>query len=368
MPDDDPFTSFFIRFKQNVDAHIAAAIRSTLGIPSSVSKSMYIDGRWPETPPAAVAPAKAPSPASNDLEPSHSHSIWSSLPTEFLAEVEASAESMYQFAWMSFIIDSPYSPLMLRNLPQPVPRDLPEGADATVFGFEDAFEDLLRVTSGQGLEDIHQRYATKREWLQSFPRGLPPTLWLHQLTRQGLWDGWEPRPDFLDKAIRERWRRWLGDQDDPFHPRKDDVKAGDTSSDVSETHKMRIATQVEGVPSRSGEAEIEEELYELVEHGKVLAKSLQAAISSISKIGDLALGPNSAEHMPGSKTNTAGKLPDGYREDVTTEERTDSGGFTTVVRTRVVFDEEDRPVSRMTETTTTRTSKMPDTQTVSSKA
>lgn len=242
---------------------------------------------------------------------------------------------------------------MLRHLPQPVPRDLPEGADASVFGFEDAFEDLLRVTSGQGLEDIHQRYATKREWLQSFPRGLPPTLWLHQLTRQGLWDGWEPRPDFLDKAIRERWRRWLGDQDDPFHPRKDNVKAVDTDSNAQDTQKM----QVEGVSPRSGEAEIEEELYELVEHGKVLAKSLQAAISSISKIGDLALGPNAADHLPGGKNDASGRLPDGYREDVTTEERTDPGGFTTVVRTRVVYDEEDRPVSRMTETTTTRASK-----------
>ncbi|KAH6671595.1 hypothetical protein F5X68DRAFT_215269 [Plectosphaerella plurivora] len=318
---------------------------------------MYIDGRWPDSPPAAATPAKATPPASSDLQSSDSHSIWSSLPSEFLAEVEASAESMYQFAWMSFIIDSPYSPLMLRHLPQPVPRDLPEGADASVFGFEDAFEDLLRVTSGQGLEDIHQRYATKREWLQSFPRGLPPTLWLHQLTRQGLWDGWEPRPDFLDKAIRERWRRWLGDQDDPFHPRKDNVKAVDTDSNAQDTQKMRISSQIEGVSPRSGEAEIEEELYELVEHGKVLAKSLQAAISSISKIGDLALGPNAAEHLPGSKNDGSGRLPDGYREDVTTEERTDPGGFTTIVRTRVVYDEEDRPVSRMTETTTTRASK-----------
>ncbi|KAH7349505.1 hypothetical protein B0T11DRAFT_289321 [Plectosphaerella cucumerina] len=363
MPDDDTFTSFFIRFKQNVDSHIAAAIRSTLGIPSSVSKSMYIDGRWPETPPAAAASAKTPSPASSELQSSNSNSIWSSLPSEFLAEVEASAESMYQLAWMSFILDSPYSPLMLRQLPQPVPRDLPEGADPSVFGFDDAFEDLLRVTSGQGLEDINVRYAMKKEWLQSFPRGLPPMLWLHQLTRQGLWDGWEPRPDFLNKAIHERWRRWLGDQDDPFHTKKDGAAAGDRGSSPDE-QKMRIAAQLESPPARSGEAEIEEELYELIEHGKVLAKSLQASFGHVSKIGDLVLGPNS--YVPRSTND--GKLPDGYREDITTEERTEPGGYTTVIKTRVVFDERDRMVSREVETKTTQASKMTSNPTVQSEA
>lgn len=344
MPDHDPFTSFFIRFKQNVDAHIAGVFRSTLGIPSTISKSMYVDGRWPETSQSAEGPENNASPATAQPRRSSpaadSQSIWSSLPMEFLSEIEASAESMYQFAWMSFIIDSPYSPLMLRHLPQPVPRDLPEGADASLFGFEDAFEDLLCVTSGQGLLDIEDRLSTKREWRQSFPQGLPPTLWLHQLSRQGLWEGWEPRPGFLDRAVRERWRRWLGDQDDPFHHRKDCTAAGD-------------AAQFENAPSRSGEAEIEEELYELVEHGKVIAKTLQAAVGSISKLGDLALGPHNPQ--PPRNTDFPGRLPRGYREDVTTEERSEPGGYVTVIKTRVVFDEEDRPVSRMTESTTTRT-------------
>lgn len=92
--------------------------------------------------------------------------------------------------WNDWAQISPYSPYNLRHLRQPVPSDLSAdaAADAQLFGFEDAFEDLLAVTSSQPkpLLDLRHHAAYKREIRAAFPTGEPPMLWVDRLRTRGL--------------------------------------------------------------------------------------------------------------------------------------------------------------------------------------
>ncbi|KAJ5011419.1 hypothetical protein K4K57_005667 [Colletotrichum sp. SAR 10_99] len=272
MPDNDPSDNVFVRFKQKVDGHIALAFRSVFGIPTSVTQN-FNNGRWAEPPRPqedertlsddgngngngkgssnASGSPQPRSPSSQFPQPTVFELFSAMSPMQALFRAEEFTESLYQAMWISFLIESPYSPLALRDMPQPRPRDLPTDADPTLFGFEDAFEDLLMVTSGQGLPDIHERHRVKKEWREQFPRGLPPILWLHQLTRQGLWDGWAPRPDVLEGAISERWQRWLQEQDDPFRDSRSLPATSQTPSMELEP-KEAEKTMVRGVTDGAG--------------------------------------------------------------------------------------------------------------------
>lgn len=98
------------------------------------------------------------------------------------------------------VLFSNYNPNFLRNLPQPVPNDLPEGLDGSLFTFEDAFEDLLAVSWGQPLPDIHHRYEQKKLLRQMFPSGEPSWFWLRRLRASGLLGPEPPRGDIMDRS------------------------------------------------------------------------------------------------------------------------------------------------------------------------
>lgn len=279
-----------------------------------------------------------------------------------LLDVEAVSDSLYQLMWMSFLIDSEYSPLRLRHLPRPTPNDLPEGMDASMFGFEDAFEDLLSVTSGQGLTDMEERCAMKAEWQRIYPEGLPPLMWLHQLTRQGLWDGWESRPNFVESIASERWKRWLASQDDPFR--------GGSSGGQTRNHAEHETHDALSRPSDHDHSvlnerapEIEEDMYRLFEQGRAITESLQSGLDILRRLGESSSAKD--DYVSGSASDraldrrerakpTAKTLPEGWREEVKVDERTDGEGYTTTSRTRVVYDDQDRAVSTATETRTSR--------------
>lgn len=369
MPEGDPVTNFFIKFKQNVDTHIASVFQGALGLPSVVSKHTHSSGRWPEPlPPSSESKTNTSNPDSHGSTPSPPQTsctqphqtIWSLLPMRTLLDVEAVSESLYQLMWMSFLIDSEYSPLRLRHLPQPVPRDLPEGADASLFGFEDAFEDLLSVTSGQGLMDIHEWCAMKKEWQHAYPQGLPPLMWLHQLTRQGLWDGWEARPDFVESIVSERWRRWLDDQNDPFRngSQEDEPSRVRAEQNSGQTSNREVGPDTSASDGRS--PAVEEDMYRLFEQGRAITQSLQSGLDILRRLGE----PSSSDsedrphdllvERQQTGTSESRGLPKGWRENVTVDERTDDEGYTTVSRTRVVYDDNDRPVSTTTMTKTAR--------------
>ncbi|KAK2594430.1 hypothetical protein QQS21_007834 [Conoideocrella luteorostrata] len=87
---------------------------------------------------------------------------------------------------LSLISSLSYSPLALRHLPQPVPSDLPPELDAKIFTFQDAFEDLLAVSTGRMLPEINTRYQQRRLLQDMFRSGEPAWFWMRRLESQGL--------------------------------------------------------------------------------------------------------------------------------------------------------------------------------------
>ncbi|KAH7144618.1 hypothetical protein B0J13DRAFT_525981 [Dactylonectria estremocensis] len=105
---------------------------------------------------------------------------------------------------MASVALSPYSPIALRSLPQPVPSDAPSNLDASIFTFEDAFEDLLTVSRGQPLPDISARYDQRKLLRSMFPDGEPAYFWLRRLKSQHLLD--LPGPSqFLAQVADSNW-------------------------------------------------------------------------------------------------------------------------------------------------------------------
>lgn len=108
---------------------------------------------------------------------------------------------------MAAIAHSSYSPLALRDIPQPKPNDAPSDLDTSIFTFEDAFEDLLAVSQGQPLPDIRSRYEQRKLLRSMFPTGEPAYFWLRRLRSQGLLE--ESTPTRLMKSITEKnWDRF----------------------------------------------------------------------------------------------------------------------------------------------------------------
>ncbi|KAJ3533757.1 hypothetical protein NM208_g7843 [Fusarium decemcellulare] len=136
------------------------------------------------------------------------------------------------FGWpsdrsMASVALSSYSPLALRDMPQPRPSDVPSNLDASIFTFEDAFEDLLAVSHGQELPDITTRYEQRKLLRSMFPSGEPAWFWLRRLNSQGLLEdsgpgqlmksaanyNWDQLHRELDRRAAAVWRAAMGEQD-----------------------------------------------------------------------------------------------------------------------------------------------------------
>ncbi|KAF5634531.1 hypothetical protein F52700_5724 [Fusarium sp. NRRL 52700] len=136
------------------------------------------------------------------------------------------------FAWpseqsMSSIAFSSYSPLALRDMPQPRPNDAPSDIDTSIFTFEDAFEDLLAESQGKELPDLKSRYEQRKLLRSMYPNGEPAYFWLHRLRSQGLLEGsgpaklmkslannnWDQLHEELDRRAQEVWRAAFGEND-----------------------------------------------------------------------------------------------------------------------------------------------------------
>ncbi|KAM0281334.1 hypothetical protein ACHAQH_003602 [Verticillium albo-atrum] len=357
MPTDDPFTKFFVRFKQQVDEQIGTVLQGALGLPTVLSKNMNTE--WMDTPPATSTTPLDSKLSTNDTagqpgvgrnatsDPAHSFPI--SLISSFV-DPEVLAETLYQSLWISFLVDSPHSPLKLRDLRQPVPSDLPEGADPRHFGFEDAFEDLLMVSSGQGLPDIKERCELKKDWGRLYPQGIPPVLWLHQLCRQGLWDGWEPRPASLEDMISERWRRWLQSQDEPFRDNSVTQDDGQQSHEARTDATMKFTAAASAQPNASPATEETEEDAYYTTMGRQNFGGIEAHMAELMKafagIGEQSTGFEKREVQSAHPR----KLPDGWSVDEMVNERKDANGNTETTRTSITYDEQGREVGRETET------------------
>ncbi|SPN98342.1 uncharacterized protein DNG_01389 [Cephalotrichum gorgonifer] len=117
-----------------------------------------------------------------------------------------------ELSWVIWAATSPYSPLNLHYLPQPVPADAPLARQNGVFTFEDAFEDLLAVSSGKKLPDINAKYESRKLLRGMFPDGEDASFWVRRLSSQRLLDNanffhFQPRPfwphDVWDSIHRE---------------------------------------------------------------------------------------------------------------------------------------------------------------------
>lgn len=121
-------------------------------------------------------------------------------------------DSPNELGWVFWAATSPYSPLNLKHLPQPIPNDAPLELQDGTFTFEDAFEDLLAVTAGRQLVDINTKYETRKLLRQMFPSGEDAAFWVRRLQSQHLLENAnfftpQPRPlwphDVWDSIHRE---------------------------------------------------------------------------------------------------------------------------------------------------------------------
>lgn len=139
---DNSILTPFIRYKQDVDSTVTAVLDTMFG-------------------PSGFDPRRADS------------TDWRNAPQPFETQIRS-------------ILWSPtYHPARLRDLPQPVPNDLPEGAES-IFTFEDAFEDLLAVSQDQPLPNIYEKLGQRKLLKQVFPTGEPSLFWIKRLKSQGL--------------------------------------------------------------------------------------------------------------------------------------------------------------------------------------
>lgn len=195
MSDDQrpPSQNPFIRFKQHVDARIGTGIS-------------VITGRS-KTNMNTSSPQEAhtqPQPSQQQFNPSTGAFLPVATATMSQNPPGGEAFPTSTSYWNDWAQLSPYSPYNMRHLRQPVPSDLPADMvdDAHLFGFEDAFEDLLASTrpapevyhhltdsanrSPLPLLDLRRHAHYKRHVRSTFPTGEPPMLWVNRLKDRGL--------------------------------------------------------------------------------------------------------------------------------------------------------------------------------------
>ncbi|KAF9769611.1 hypothetical protein IL306_012953 [Fusarium sp. DS 682] len=182
------------------------------------------------------------------------------------------------FAWpsehsMAAIAFSSYSPLALRDMPQPRPNDAPSDIDSTIFTFEDAFEDLLAESQGHQLPDIRTRYEQRKLLRSMFPNGEPGYFWLRRLTSQGLLEesgptkfiksfannNWDQLHDELDRRAQAVWRAAFDEDDDENDTFGDNKRDRALSSEQRNEERGRLNS--ENPPQYDDIEELRQELH-----------------------------------------------------------------------------------------------------------
>ncbi|KAM7201034.1 hypothetical protein V8F20_005043 [Naviculisporaceae sp. PSN 640] len=121
------------------------------------------------------------------------------------------SDAEQQLAWSLFTELSPYSPMRLeRELGwRPVPSDLPAHCDPVYFGWTDAFEDLLTVTSARPMMSLERRQLMNQVLMNS-PLRLKPFWYLYnRLSWQRLDEAYfplyMPRQRYRSPRTMEEW-------------------------------------------------------------------------------------------------------------------------------------------------------------------
>ncbi|KAB5570324.1 hypothetical protein GE09DRAFT_1102768 [Coniochaeta sp. 2T2.1] len=209
MPsEDDTSKNPFVRFKEHVDAHIAAGFQNALRFPSTLtdllmasaalsrpndtrSTNTIYNGEQRETNNGDnnIYDGKAGS------ELIFLHGIFQSRRREeafdeYFARTSARYQGDEHKVLRHLLLQdrhaafsgSVYSPKYLNeSVPAPTPRDIKGHMDPAMFTWIDPFEDLLLETAGRPLTDIRARYARNKKLRELYPQGEPVWSWFGRL-------------------------------------------------------------------------------------------------------------------------------------------------------------------------------------------
>jgi hypothetical protein len=151
-PDNDEHNPF-VRWKRMVDFSLALTLKGLVGLPTVLSSSLRPETQsGSQTASDVLAPPlrrylwrPCPGPEEDDNELFRARILWQQ-------DHLGPDPGVTEFA--DFLFNSPYSPCNLREMPQPVPKDLPQHLDPSTFTFSDAFADLLASRHGGSLSDL----------------------------------------------------------------------------------------------------------------------------------------------------------------------------------------------------------------------
>ncbi|KAI0598575.1 hypothetical protein F4775DRAFT_554864 [Biscogniauxia sp. FL1348] len=294
--DDPPSNNPFVRFKNNVDDTVKRGIDVFVGPQNP--------GTMTELPRNGAPASKQPKGMSESYQE------------------HVTAEQVYNWA-----DTSPYSPYNLQNLPQPVPRDAPKKMQ-NAFTFQDAFEDLLLVRSGQSLGDIQRTALVNLFSATMYDEGLPLGDWVGRLGQSGLWGAYFPLSSW-DRRVLSAPIPNAFPREKVFHPRHgilDRPQAPENPFDWPSpaeprhqwswptwTHRPvfeeRAASATKKDAEKSDDADTEEDLY----RGSKIVDELTERLGHLRKsfFGDPELDPSQKNDAAKAQdANKAGDDPD----------------------------------------------------------
>lgn len=352
MPrDGDPLLNAFVRFKQHVDS----AIHSLLPHQPQPSDERQTHSQ------SELSTSKSPDTPISD----------SSNPTAPFATVTMDSLDSHPLALDTVSVASwSYSPANLRHLRQPVPNDLPRQCDATVFTFEDAFEDLLAVSQGQPLPDIKSRYNQRQLLRQMFSNGEPTWFWLRRLESQGLlrrptrdelyrprnfglldddaepgvsssnWNDWSKLHEELDREAAKVWKV-VASSEKP----SSQTSSNSFFDEVHQTFKQ-LEDSFHGRNKSHQEDHDNQHQKRLPDHFDDLFSSLSSSFAEGHKTWDAFVKgitdnkpvPNNNSASPASNTSEEKVYDDGSKEVVTRDEKVNGFGYLTTTVTKKTYD------------------------------
>ncbi|KAK3692074.1 hypothetical protein B0T22DRAFT_3497 [Podospora appendiculata] len=239
MPaDDTPPRNPFVRFKHYVDNRVSAGLQSVFGLPSVVSRTFSLpaapspdDNSNNTTDTKSAGEKKDPSAmAPRSLVPTSSSAITNNAaaketpPSQHedpaleskLDQLRGGTFDDHQQAWSLFATYSEYSPLRLSAELgwEPTPNDLPPHYEPELFGWTDAFEDLLAASSAKPMMSLADRYLLNQLTFPSTAwrdgnHNRSAQAWLNRLRAQGLTEVYfpfhEPHVGYRSPQTMQEW-------------------------------------------------------------------------------------------------------------------------------------------------------------------
>ncbi|KAB5558395.1 hypothetical protein GE09DRAFT_1119102 [Coniochaeta sp. 2T2.1] len=209
MPsEDDSSKNPFVRFKEHIDAHVAAGFQNALRFPATLTDLLIATAalsRPKDTGSTSTIYNEEQRDANNGdsniydgragYELRVLHSIFHSRRyDEALDEYYFRLGARYQgdehkllrhVLLMDRLVAftaSVYSPQSLNeSVRAPTPRDIKGDMDPAMFNWNDPFEDLLLETAGRPLTNIRARYDRNKKLRELYPQGEPLWSWFNRL-------------------------------------------------------------------------------------------------------------------------------------------------------------------------------------------